>query len=291
MVPFERKEGLAMNRTITEEQIANFQQSLVQEERSASTIEKYLRDLRKFRNRIGAETEITKEATIAYKTWLGEHYAVSSANSMLAALNRFFQFAGWTDCVVKPFKLQRQSFRSAERELTREEYVRLTQTAKNRGQTWLYLAMVTLCSTGIRISELPFITVESLSTRRATVRNKGKIRQVILPSELCKKLKNFAEKRGIVKGSVFVTRTGKPIDRSNIHHAMKKLCAEAGVESGKVFPHNLRHLFAVEHYDRHHDLAGLASILGHGSINTTRIYTMVTVEQKAQEINVLGLVV
>ena len=152
-------------------------------------------------------------------------------------------------------------------------------------------ALSPLCATGLRVSELPFVTVESLATRQAVVRNKGKTRRVILPVELCRKLRFYARKRGIQSGSVFVTRTGKPLDRSNIHHAMKKLCARAGVEPTKVFPHNLRHLFAVEHYERHHDLAGLASLLGHANVNTTRIYIMVTLERKEEEINALGLVV
>ena len=210
---------------------------------------------------------------------------------MLAALNHFFCFLERPELVVKPFRLQRSSFRSNERELTRNEYIRLTQAARRRGQDWLYLIMVTLCATGIRVSELRFVTVESLSTRRFAVFNKGKSRQVILPVELCRKLRVFAKERGVTKGSVFVTRSGKPMDRSNIHHAMKKLCAEAGVEPGKVFPHNLRHLFAVEHYEKHRDLCGLASILGHSNVNTTRIYTMVTIARKEEEIEELKLVV
>jgi site-specific recombinase XerD len=274
----------------TSDDITRFECALQEEERADATVEKYLRDLKRFLAYVGEEP-FTKEKVIAYKNALKESYCLTSANSMLAALNRFLAFLGRNDLTVRPFKLQRESFRSAERELSREEYLRLTRAAQERGQTWLYLVMVTLCATGIRISELPFITVESLATRRATVRNKGKTRQVILPLELCRKLRKFAQERGVTKGSVFVTRGGKPIDRSNIHHAMKKLCAQAGVEPGKVFPHNLRHLFAVAHYEKHRDLAGLASILGHSSINTTRIYTMVTAEEKAQEISALGLVV
>lgn len=273
------------------ELVSQFELQLKAEERADATVDKYKRDVRKFLGFAGTGAEITKEIAIAYKQWLREHYALSSANSMLAALNHFFQLQGWTDCVVKPYKLQGKTFRSEDRELSREEYQRLTTIAQKRGQTWLYLIMVTLCSTGIRVSELPFVTVESLATRRATVTNKGKTRQIILPLELCRKLRAYTRQRGIRKGSVFVTRTGKPIDRSNIHHAMKKLCKEAGVEQGKVFPHNLRHLFAVEHYGRNHDLSGLADLLGHTNVNTTRIYTMVSIEQKVEEVGALGLVV
>ena len=280
-----------MDRKIDVDVLNRFKGHLTEEERSPATIEKYLRDVKKFSSFAGIGVEITKETVIAYKQWLEKHYEISSANSMLAALNHFFQFMEWPELAVKPFKQQQQSFRSSNRELSRDEYVRLTQVAQRKGQTWLYLIMVTMCATGIRVSELPFITVESLSTRQAIVRNKGKTRRVILPLELCRKLRVFARERDITHGSIFVTKTGKPIDRSNIHHAMKKLCEEAGVEAGKVFPHNLRHLFAVEHYEKHRDLGGLASILGHSNINTTRIYTMVSIERKVVEIDALGLVV
>ena len=280
-----------MKKYISCEIVNQFRTYLEEEERSAATIEKYLRDIRKFNCFCGTGTEISKALVISYKNWLHDYYEISSVNSMLVALNQLFRFLGWTELIIKPFKQQQQSFRSSDKELSRDEYVRLTQIAQRKGQTWLYLIMVTMCATGIRVSELPFITVESLSTRQAIVRNKGKTRRVILPLDLCRKLRIFTKERKITHGSIFVTKTGRPIDRSNIHHAMKKLCAEAGVEAGKVFPHNLRHLFAVEHYEKHHDLGGLASILGHSNINTTRIYTMVSIERKAVEVDALGLVV
>lgn len=280
-----------MPHIITSDLLDQFRAQLTAEERSAATIEKYLRDVRKFCAFVGIGLPIDKETVLAYKEALPERCEISTANAALSALNRFFKAQGWTDCLVHPFRLQRESFRDQRRELSREEYHRLTNAAQRRGQTWLYLVMVTLCATGLRVSELPFVTVESLATRQAVVRNKGKTRRVILPVELCRKLRAYARERCIFSGSVFVTRTGKPLDRSNIHHAMKKLCAEAGVDSSKVFPHNLRHLFAVEHYERHHDLAGLASLLGHSNVNTTRIYIMVTLERKEEEINALGLVV
>lgn len=282
---------MVMKRTISKKMLEEFEKRLIAAEKSRATIEKYLRDVRKFLVFAGENEKITKELVISYKRYLSEHYKLSSANSMLSALNHFFKYLEWTDCMVKLFKLQSETFRSGERELTYEEYVRLTAAAQNRGQTWLYLIIITLCATGIRISELRFITVEALSTRQATVRNKGKTRKVILPLDLCKRLRQYAMKKGIRSGSVFVTRNGKPVDRSNIHHAMKKLCQEAKVEPTKVFPHNLRHLFGVKHYEKHHDLSGLASILGHSNINTTRIYTMVSLAEKEVEINCLGLVV
>ena len=280
-----------MSYIITGDLLDQFRTQLTEEERSPATIEKYLRDVGKFCAWAGIGAAIDKETVLAYKDSLAQRCKIATANAALAALNHFFKALGWTDCVVRPFKLQRESFRDQRRELSREEYHRLTEAAQSRGQTWLYLIIVTLCATGLRVSELPFVTVESLATRQAVVRNKGKTRRVILPVALCRKLRAYARERGISRGSVFVTRTGKPLDRSNIHHAMKKLCARAGVEPTKVFPHNLRHLFAVEHYERHHDLAGLASLLGHANVNTTRIYIMVTLERKEEEINALGLVV
>lgn len=280
-----------MVRIITEALIENYKMALTEEEKSQNTIEKYLRDIRRFRIFLGNSEEITKEKMIRYKLYLKANYKISSINSMLASLNSFLKWAGWSDCTVKAFKVQSMSFRSANKELSMTEYKRLVYAAQRKGQTWLYLIMLTLCSTGIRISELPFITVRSLSTRQAEVNNKGKIRTVILPVDLCVKLRHYANQRGIKEGSIFITRTGKNIDRSNIHHAMKKLCVEADVEKMKVYPHNFRHLFAVHHYRQNRDLSGLAAILGHSSINTTRIYTMVTVKQKEEEINALGLVV
>ena len=167
---------------------------------------------------------------------------------MLAAVNSFLRFLECADCVVRTFKVQKAVFRSRELELSRNEYVRLVETAKRRGNRRLCLVMQTICATGIRISELPFVTVESLHTRRARVSLKGKTRTVILPMELCRELKRYVKSSGIQSGSVFVTRGGRPMDRSNILHAMKALCQEAGVAAGKVFPHNLRHLFAVTYY-------------------------------------------
>lgn len=280
-----------MNHTLTAQMLLDFTAHLTEEERSPNTIAKYTRDVRYFYDFAEDYAEITKPIVIAYKNALTETYTITSANSMLAALNHFFKFLGWLDCVVKPFKVQPTTFRRADKNLTREDYLHLLDAAKQKNQLWLYYIMLTLCSTGIRVSELQFITVQALSTRQAIIRNKGKTRKVILPVDLCRRLMAYAKSKGIRSGSIFVTRSGKPIDRSNIFHAMKKLCHDANVEKTKVFPHNLRHLFAVSYYETHHDLSGLSCLLGHSNINTTRIYTMTPIEEKEQFVNDLGLVV
>lgn len=280
-----------MKRVVNQKRLAEFQHHLIANEKSRATVEKYLRDMRTFLAFAGEDREITKELVISYKEYLSRHYELTSANSMLAALNHFFTAFGWDSCKVKVFKIQRQLCRTKEQDLSREEYIRLLETAKKRKQIWLYLIMLTICSTGIRVGELPFITVKSLCTRRASVSLKGKNRIVILPPELCRELRQYAKKKGIQSGSIFVTRNGRPIDRSNILHAMKKLCLEAKVERSKVFPHNLRHLFAVTYYKKERDISHLADILGHSNINTTRIYTLVSIEEQEQQIENLGLVV
>ena len=267
-----------------------FEERLREEEKSQATIQKYLRDIRVLQHFVGDSGKVSKEVVIAYKQELSTRYAPASTNSMLAAANHFFQALGWQDCVVKSFRVQREVFRSSEHELTKEEYVRLVETAERKGKTRLSLVMQTICTTGIRISELPFITVEALQSRRARVALKGKTRTVILPRELCKKLLCYAEEQQLYSGSIFVTGNGKPLDRSNILHAMKALGEEAGIPKNKLFPHNLRHLFAVVYYDAERDLSHLADLLGHSNINTTRIYTMVSCEEQEERLERLGLV-
>ncbi|WP_300570452.1 tyrosine-type recombinase/integrase [uncultured Acetatifactor sp.] len=276
---------LTADKTIME----RFESRLKEEEKSRATIEKYLRDAKAFAAFLG-DAPVTKDAVIRYKSHLSENYAVASANSMLAAVNSFLRFLECADCVVRTFKVQKAVFRSRELELSRNEYVRLVETAKRRGNRRLCLVMQTICATGIRISELPFVTVESLHTRRARVSLKGKTRTVILPMELCRELKRYVKSSGIQSGSVFVTRGGRPMDRSNILHAMKALCQEAGVAAGKVFPHNLRHLFAVTYYNVEKDICHLADLLGHSNVNTTRIYTLISCEMQEQRLDGLGLV-
>lgn len=267
-----------------------FRATLVGEEKSKATVDKYLRDLETF-YRFARGKVITKELVIRFKQELVERYAPASVNSMLAAINRFFKEQGWYDCVVKSLKIQRQSFREKERELTKAEYFRLLQAAKERGNTRLYVLMQTMCATGIRVSEVRFITMEAVRRGRATVSLKGKIRQVLLPADLCRELKRYAKEQGIRAGQLFVTKSGKPLDRSNILHEMKALCKTAGVERTKVFPHNLRHLFACLYYKVSKDLSRLADVLGHTNVNTTRIYTCVSGMEHVRQLERLGLVI
>lgn len=278
-----------MEKRISESLIIQFKHKLIEDERSEATIQKYIRDLKAFRKFIGEEN-ITKEQVICYKQYLKEHYKPASVNSMLAAVNSFLKHMEWYECVVKPLKIQRQNFRNSERELTKKEYFRLLEAAREKKDFRLYYLMETICSTGIRISELPFITVEAVQTGRAVVSLKGKTRTVLIPRALCQELKQYAEEKNIKSGSIFVTKSGKPMERNNILHSMKGLCESAGVNSEKVFPHNFRHLFACLFYDEEKDLSRLADILGHSNINTTRIYTCVSIEEQIRQIEKLGLV-
>lgn len=278
------------NRKVTQAQINRFRDSLIGQERSNATIGKYTRDIRAFAAFANGE-KVSKEMAVRYKQYLMESFAPASVNSMLAALNSFFKEMGWYDCIVRAIRVQRQSFRSREREMTKAEYFRLLEAAKQRNRHRLYLVMQTICATGIRVSELRFITVEALQAGRATVSLKGKTRQVLLPRDLGRELKRYAREKNILHGSIFVTRTGKPMDRSNILHEMKSLCEAAGVDRSKVFPHNLRHLFACLYYQASKDLSRLADVLGHSSVNTTRIYTSISGAEQQRQIERLGLVV
>lgn len=280
-----------MKHIISLESMEKFSEKMWEDERSKATVEKYLRDIRTFITFAGEECMIDKDTVIAYKTYLLEKYAPASVNSMLAAINSFFKENGWYDCVVKAIKIQKEAFRSGKKELTREEYYRLLQAAKRKENRRLYMLIQTICSTGIRVSELEYITVEAVHTRRAVVSLKGKTRTVILPIELCRELKQYIKENNIKSGTIFVTRNGKPMNRSNIWKEMKELCKSAGVDREKVFPHNLRHLFACTYYQLNKDITHLADILGHSNINTTRIYTLVSGEEQEKQISMLGLVV
>lgn len=260
---------------ITTKDIAGFREHLILEERSAATIQKYIRDVKAFMA-YAQNSAITKETVIAYKKYLQENYAVRSVNSMLASINSFFSFFGWNDLKVKSLKLQQQVYCPAEKELTKAEYARLCQAAQRRHNERLNLILQTICGTGIRVSELQFITVEAAKCGEAVVRCKGKTRAVFIVRELRQKLLRYAAEQNIQSGMIFVTRTGKPISRTNIWREMKALCVEADVNPQKVFPHNLRHLFARVFYGIEKDIAKLADILGHSSINTTRIYIIST---------------
>ena len=262
-------------RFLTAAEIAEFKDHLTLEERSAATIEKYIRDVSAFAA-YAQEAEITKETAICYKKHLQERYAVRSINSMLASLNSFFAFLGWHDLKVKTLKLQQQVYCPEEKELTRQEYTRLCRAAERRHNQRLYLILQTICGTGIRVSELRYITVEAAKHGEAEVNCKAKTRTVFLVKALRQKLLRYAAEHGIKSGMIFVTCTGKPINRTNIWREMKSLCQEAGVNPEKVFPHNLRHLFARVFYGIEKDIAKLADILGHSSIDTTRIYIIST---------------
>lgn len=268
--------------------IEAFGKQLQIEEKSRATISKYTHDVENFLNYMG-ENDLKKELVIAYKERLLKQYKITSANSMLAAVNSFLRFVGYADCVVKLYKIQRETFRERNKELSKEEYMRLLKVAKKRKRPRLFYLLQTIASTGIRVSELKFITIEALVLRRAQVSLKGKTRVVILPQRLCRELYDYARDNGIKTGSVFVTRTGKPLDRSNILHEMKSLSKEAKVEEEKLFLHNLRHLFALTYYMSEHNICHLADLLGHANINTTRIYTLASCEEQEQQINNLGL--
>ncbi len=280
-----------MSHILQASMLQEFQIQLEEEEKSKETISKYLRDVQVFIQHIGIGNSVTKENAIQYKQILMERYAPSSVNSMLAAVNRFFREQGWYDCMVKSLKIQRDAFRSKDRELSKEEYLRLLEAAGKKGNKRLYLLMETLGSTGIRIGELKFITVEAIQSGCATVTLKRKTRRVMLPDRLRKNLSVYVKEQGIKSGSVFVTRTGKVMDRSNILHEMKALSRLAGVARDKVFPHNLRHLFACTFYRIEKDLSRLADLLGHSNINTTRIYTCISGEEHVRQMERLGLTI
>lgn len=273
---------------ITQEMVANFKKFLIDEEKSLATLEKYMRDINAFREWLGTRI-VEKVIVLEYKAYLVENYAPASANSMLSSINSFFEFNEWHELKVKMLKIQKQIFADKNKELTKAEYERLLDAAKSKKNERLYYLMQTICSSGIRVSELKSITIDAVKERRATIKCKGKMRIVILPKELCKMLAEYAKEQKITSGPVFVTKTGKPLDRSAIWKMMKQLCESAGVPKEKVFPHNLRHLFARTYYTIQKDIVRLADILGHSSINTTRIYTMETGDIHRRQIQKLGL--
>ena len=276
-------------RFITAKAIAEFKEHLILEERSKITIEKYIRDVKAF-SAYTQNAAITKETVIAYKKHLQENYAVRSVNSMLASINSLFAFLNWHDLKVKALKLQQQVFCPEEKELTKAEYARLCRTAERKHNERLNLILQTICGTGIRVSELQYITVEAVKNGEAVVNCKAKTRSVFIVKELKQKVLRYAAEQGIKSGMIFVTRTGKPISRTNIWREMKALREEANVNPGKVFPHNLRHLFARVFYGIEKDIAKLADILGHSSINTTRIYITSTGTEHRQRMENMRLI-
>ncbi|MBQ8409853.1 MAG: tyrosine-type recombinase/integrase [Clostridia bacterium] len=252
--------------------IKNYETFLIEEEKSEATMEKYIRDVKAFVKYLG-ERELSKQEVVGYKKSLSENYAPASINSMLVSVNAFLRFIQCADCCVKLLHIQRQMFVSEKKELTTAEYRRLLKAAQG---TRLELVIRTICETGIRVSELKYITVNAVEQSQTVVDCKNKKRVIFIPSPLRTILLKYIKQAGIKKGSVFVTKNGIPLNRSNIWRDMKALCKKANVEAGKVFPHNLRHLFARTFYSIEHDIIRLADLLGHSSVNTTRIYTIET---------------
>lgn len=280
-----------MELQITAQHMEDFRGYLWREEKTEGTIEKYGRDVGAFVRWLQGRT-VTKEETAKWKQHLIEKgYAPVTINSMLSALNVFLRFMGWKELRVKFLRIQRRMFREQTRELRQEEYVRLLKKAYGLGKMRLGLLMETICSTGIRVSEVVYITVEAVHRRKAEIALKGKIRTILLPGKLCRKLLKYAQKEKIKSGEIFLTRKGKSFSRYQIWREMKELCKQAGVEESKVFPHNLRHLFAVTFYRFTKDIVKLADVLGHSSLQTTRIYLVSTDKEHIRQLNQLGLVI
>ena len=267
-----------------------YMQFLEQEERSLATRKQYRRDILHFCAFLGEEPP-SKERVIQYKQALQQRYQPSSVNAKLAAVNGFLSFLELPQLRVKQLKIQRSPFLPGSKELNRAEYAQLVKTARLTGDERLAMLLQTICSTGIRVSELPFITAEAALAGAASIHLKGKHRTILLPEQLCRALQDYLARRGITSGPIFVTRSGRPLDRSNIWREMRALCAQAGVEAKRVFPHNFRHLFARAFYALEKDIAKLADLLGHASVETTRIYIMESGAEHRRQVERLGLVV
>lgn len=275
---------------LTQREFDQFEDYLRHDEREESTIEAYLRSLTRFAEWADGRA-VTKELAMEWKAALSEAgYRPISVNAMLAAVNKFFTCMGREDCKVKYLKLQRQMFRKSEKDLSKEEYQRLVQAAHEKGDLRMELILETICATGIRVGELKYITVEAVRAGVAEIALKGKIRTILLPHRLCRKLQKYAKKQKIASGKLFLTQDGLPVSRQSIWTRMKALCEAAGVERSKVFPHNLRSLFARSFYGSCHDVVRLADVLGHSSIETTRIYLMSTGKEYLRQLDKLGLV-
>lgn len=270
--------------------LAAFRRHLQARERRPATVEKYCREVRAFARGMKPGQAVTKELVLAWKADQARRHAPGTVNGKIAALNAFFDFLHRADCKVKPLRRQRELFRDPGRELDKEDYLRLLGTAKKSGNWRLYYLMETLASTGVRVSEVQYITVQSLQAGQVWVEGKGKDRLVLLTAKLCKALSKYCRKRGIASGPVFVTRTGRPLDRSNIWKELQALCRKAGVEGKRVFPHNFRHLFARAFYALEKDIAKLADLLGHASVETTRIYIMESGAEHKRQVERLGLI-
>lgn len=277
-------------KVISDRMIEDYCQWLRQNEMSFGTITKYRHYLKVFRDFLKGNA-VSKEKVIIWKDELRERLSPVTANGALAALNGFFRFCGWEDCAVRFIKIKQRIFCPKQSELSREEYASLVSAAQREGNERLALLLQTVCSTGIRISELCYITVAAVEQQTAQVDCKGKVRTVFLTNALCRLLKEYAKKMNIQSGMIFVTRTGKPMDRSNIWREMKKIAIKAGVDTNKVYPHNLRHLFARVYYSQEKDLVRLSDILGHSSVNTTRIYTIESGENHIRQLEKMDLLI
>lgn len=278
-----------MGHRLTEKKIQDYINHLHQEERSQATLEKYNRDIRAFYAFLPGGKWLDKETVLSYKERLVSRYAPASVNAMLAPVNGLLRFHNWHECRVKPLRIQREAFQQPEKELTKQEYLRLIETAHESGKEKVALLLQSIGATGVRASEVRNITVESVRRGRAVIQLKGKVRTILLPRQLCQALLEYAKAQKIRSGEIFLTRNGRGMNRKEIWAAFKRLCAQAGVAAGKVFPHNLRHLFARTFYAVRRDIVKLADVLGHSSIETTRLYLISTWEEHAQYLDKMHL--
>ena len=268
--------------------LESFRDYLLDRERAAATISKYMTDARKLLHFLNGEKLLNKERMIAFKEWLWEHYKPASCNSIIAAVNQFLESLGGGDFKIRQFKRQRLMARPGEKYLTQEEFTRLIKTAQNEKKYRLAAAMAAIAMTGARVSELRFFTVEGIRRSQITVKNKGKIRTILLPDMLKKILTFYARRKKIRSGCLFATSGGKPMNRSNLWREMQKLQIDANVRKEKLFPHNLRHFFANTFFELTKDISALGDILGHNNLNVTRIYTMKTVEMQRKTLNMIS---
>lgn len=277
-------------RVITKATIEQFEAYLHKEERSNDTVDNYIRNVRELAAWLAGQA-VTKEQLVAWKDALqAKRLQPTTVNAKLAAIGCFLRVMGWQDCQVRFLRVQRRVFREKEKELTREEYEKLLAAAQQQGSARLALLLETICATGVRVSEVQYITVEAARRGRADVTMKGKIRTILIPNKLCRKLLKYAKQTKTASGKIFLTRNGTALSRKQIWAEMKSLCQAAGVSPGKVFPHNLRHLFATVFYRACHDIVKLADVLGHSRIETTRIYLVTTGFEYAKQLEQLGLV-
>ena len=275
---------------LTDSMIQDYGKNLFEEEKSKATIDKYLRDIRSFYESLPDDKIVDKNRVIHYKMQLTGTYKATSVNSMLTAVNGIFSYLGWTECKVKLLKIQKSSFRNSQQDMSRDDYIKLVETANQQGKVRLGMIIQTICAAGIRVSELKYMTVEAVKSSRAVINKKGKTRIILIPPELQSALLTYCEEQEICSGMIFSTRSGKPLDRSNIWREMKNLGKSATVMDEKVFPHNLRHLFAVTYYKKEKNVVYLSDVLGHSSVETTRIYTSVDEAEHYKHLTGLGLV-